>query len=248
MYGQAAVDRYDSIGTPILPFNAGLERHAVVSSLNENVLEGMVSGLEALAHGEDALTWLTLGRILELALFCAGNYADTGEVRLVGDLLVNPRRVLVHVEGLSHPIVKERHTPLTEQFRDRAPTREGVVQWLTTHTLTEIQRDALLPFLRKRLEDSGLFHGDYLRTVAVRCEKIARVLGFWASAPFGDAISYRTWYLSAGPGDRALADAHRCRFDLERFLEMGADIRSLAACPLHRSRFLVTGTGRPLVG
>jgi hypothetical protein len=107
----------------IFAFNLKLDSLSKISSLNENVLEEMLGQLNGYRGAEDDLYWLTLARINELVLVCAGNYANNCEFRLVGDLLLNPRCILVHVRGSLQPVRKIRHMALTEHFRHVAETR-----------------------------------------------------------------------------------------------------------------------------
>ena len=75
----------------LLYFNELLDSKANLFSLNERVIEDLIEELDEITPIKDQGYWLTLTRINELALVCAGNYADNCEFSLVGDLLVNPR-------------------------------------------------------------------------------------------------------------------------------------------------------------
>ena len=90
----------------------------------------------------------TRARLHEFLLFvCAANYADNCEFKAVGDLMFNPRLMLVQVTGFRAPIIKARHTPLTDQFADKAETRAGVVEWLKKETSLEMRTEASYPSL-----------------------------------------------------------------------------------------------------
>ena len=95
----------------ILHFNYLLDRKANYFSLNESSLENLLDQLDNLALVKDGSYWLTMARINELALLCAENCANNCELTLAGDLLLNPRLILIHVRGQNRPIVKKRHTP-----------------------------------------------------------------------------------------------------------------------------------------
>lgn len=138
----------------LLKLNALLDMDARLSRFNERVLEKRLNQLDRIGGSQDAVYGLTLGRINELALLCAGNYADHAEVQGVGDLLFNPRRILVYIKGMPGPVTKVRHAGLTEQFAHVAETRGGVVAWLRDKTVTEIQLPPLLPSLYARLLES----------------------------------------------------------------------------------------------
>ena len=48
--------------------------------------------------------WLSMSRVMELALLCAGNFADFGQICKAGDFIVNPRHTEVHIEGIWEPV------------------------------------------------------------------------------------------------------------------------------------------------
>lgn len=129
--------------------------------------------MDNLVFIRDVSYWLTLARINELALLCTENYANNGEIALVGDLLLNPRLILIHVRGQNRPIIKKRHTPLTEQFGSVAETYPEVVQWLKTETSLEIKTPALLPYLHQKLEGAGCFSKEYFNALDKRKTRIA---------------------------------------------------------------------------
>ena len=105
----------------ILHFNRIMEEKAALHNLNEKRLVQFLDLLEKTSLIYDDLYWLSLARINELAILCAGNYAESCEFTLAGDLLMNPRLILIHVRGCPQPVVKERHTALTEQFSPYGP-------------------------------------------------------------------------------------------------------------------------------
>ena len=162
----------------ILHFNHLLDKRSNYFSLNESALEDLIEQLDHLVYFQDVSFWLTMARIYELTLLCAENYANNGELSLVGDLLLNPRLILIHIRGENRPVAKKRHTLLTEQFRFAAENVQGVIEWLKTETCLEIRKEALLPTLHQRLEKSGYFRKEYFESVTRRKIKIAELTGF----------------------------------------------------------------------
>jgi hypothetical protein len=225
-------------------FNLKLESLSRVSDLNERVIEDLLVQVNGHLDFYDDLYWLTLARINELALLCAGNYADLCEYRLVGDLLLNPRRILIHVQGSRQPITKIRHMGLGEQFRHVADSPLGVMHWLKRKTSLEIREKALLPHLYDLLEDSGRLSKRYLDLVSERKTRIASVTGFLASSGFKDGADLHGWMKRADPADRNLMEAMLCRFDLDVFFELGEEIRLLSKDPARKSRYLTRGGDR----
>jgi hypothetical protein len=212
----------------LINFNELLDLKAKVFSLNETIIENLIDELDKNIPIKDEGYWLTVARINELALVCSGNYADNCEFSLVGDLLFNPRLILVHLPGLNQTITKKRHTPLSEQFQEVAGNLHGVRNWLKTETLVEIKTEALLPDLQKRLENSGHIDREYLDSVEQRKRHIAELTGFLASGWIDDNAALVAWLRNASPADQKLLEAKLCRFDFERFFEMGRLFREWA--------------------
>lgn len=222
----------------ILQFNYLLDKKSHYFSLNESALEDLINQLDNLAFVRDVSYWLTLARIIELTLLCTENYANNGEIALVGDLLFNPRLILIHVRGLNRPIVKKRHTPITEQFDSVAETYPEVVQWLKTETSLEIKSPALLPYLHQKLEGSGCFRKEYFNALDERKIRIAELTGFLSSAGVFDSLDLFHWLKNAGPSDRELMESKFCCCTLYRFMELGRQVRDFAQGPAIPPRFL----------
>ena len=201
----------------ILHFNFFLDRKANYFSLNESSLEGLWDRLDNLVIAMDVSYWLTLARIHELALLSAENYANNGELTLVGDLLFNPRLILVHINGQKRPIIKKRHSSLTEQFRG-VP---DVVQWLKKETSLETKIEALIPYLHQKMESSGYFCQDYFDLMKERKKKIVELTLFLAAAGVSDSDGFYYWLEKAGPQDREMVQARICRCNLNYYSELG---------------------------
>jgi len=223
----------------IIHFNRMAEEKAALHHLNEDVLVQLLERLEEAAFVCDALYWLSLARINELAILCAGNYANSCESALVGDLLVNPRRVLVHVKGTGQPIVKKRHTPLTEQFSHKALSKGGVIGWLKCHTIVENRTDALLPDLLGRLKDSGLFSEVYVDSIESRLKQVADLSAYLACQNFESRTEFDKWLQTANSEDRKFIKTMICQFDFSLFGLLGEDIGRIACNPDYDSRFLI---------
>ena len=241
MYSNVALDYGPENVEPLLRFNDFLDEHTCVSVLNENVIERLLDAADREARVQDEFYWLTIGRINELALFCAGNYADSCEFKLVGDFLINPRLIHVHVRGQNRPLVKERHTPLSEQFSDVAGSYWETVQWLKANTVVEIKTKPLLEDIREKLERSKYVSQHYLEDVNERKVRIASLTGLLACRTFSGGASFYERLRNASPEDRQFMESRLCRFDLNLFHELGRDIRHLAQGFPHSGVFLNNG-------
>ncbi len=221
----------------ILHFNYLLDKKSNYFSLNESALEDLIKQLDNLVFVRDLSYWLTMARINELALLCTENYANNGEIALVGDLLFNPRLILIHVRGQNRPIEKKRHTPLTEQFGSVAETYPEVVQWLKTETFLEIKAAALLPYLHQKLEESGCFSKEYFNSLDKRKTQIAELTVFLSSAGVTESLALYRWLKSAGPTDQELMESKLCCCNLDLFLELGRQVRNIAKGPAIPNKF-----------
>jgi hypothetical protein len=208
----------------LMLFNDLVDAKGNVFFLNEGVIEELIEDLEDHVSIRNDGYWLTLARINELALLCAENYANNCEFSLVGDLLINPRLILVHVSGLNQPVVKKRHIPLSVQFRNVGSNSPEIRNWLKTKTLVEVKTEALLPELFKKLQSSGRFDREYLTVVEQRKRSIADLTGFLASGGITDIVSLRMWMENATPADRRLMESRFCPLDFGWFFKLGRKV------------------------
>jgi hypothetical protein len=182
--------------------------------------------------------WLTYARLFELALLCAGNYADHFEFAAAGDLLVNPRLIMIHFKNGCKPVKKDRHRRLTDQFRYVAGKREAVITWLKQETVPEIVEKPLLPHMQERMAHSGFLSEEYLDLVERRMERIADAIGFLASWHLSESSAFYLRIQCASASEQCFIESNLCRFDKEIFFELGDDLRKLAPAPYQSSRFL----------
>jgi hypothetical protein len=214
-----------------LHFNYLLDKRSNFYSLYEGALEDLIEQLDRLVYVKDVSYWLTLARINELALLCTENYANNGELALVGDLLFNPRLILVHIRGENRPVVKKRHTLLTEQFRFAGENVQDVIEWLKTETRLEIKTEALLPYLHQKLEKSGYFRKEYFDSLTHRRIKIAELIGFLSGIGPTESFDFYQWTLKASPSDREFLKSKLCCCNRALFFELGSQVRDLAQGP-----------------
>jgi len=231
-------DQFETGTNELLYFNALLDQKSQFFSLNEADLENLIDQLGEKSVLKEEIYWLTMARINELVLLCAGNYANNAEFSLMGDLLLNPRLILIHIRGQNRSVVKERHTLLTDQFRHMAESKTDIVQWLRKETIVEIKMKALLPHLFQELEVSGFIHRKYLESVKTRTQQIAEWVGFLHSGGLLNSVSIYNWLSNASPSDRKMFDSKRIRLDLEPFWKLGRQIKVLARTPVTKKVLL----------
>jgi hypothetical protein len=216
----------------LLNFNNQLDQNSNFFSLNEGALESLIDRLDSLVSTKDELYWLTLARISELVLLCAGNYANNGEFGLMGDLLLNPRLVYIHIREQHGPIVKKRHTLLTDQFRHVAESKTDIIQWLKKETIVEIKIKALLPHLVDKLENSSFLGREYIDSIHHRTKQIADLVVFLHGTLIRDSQALFTWLNNASPADRAMIQDKLFLIDLDSFFALGQQIRQMGQIPL----------------
>ena len=221
----------------LLAYNSSLEDEALVSRLNEEFLQQKIDVLERITSIFDEMYWLTVARINELTLLCAGNYADNFEFTGAADLLVNPRLVLIHFRNLPKPVVKIRHLRTTEQFRNTAYSEEGVIQWLKKEAFYEIKKKPLLPELYGRLKNSGYISQEYLESADRRMKQIADTIHFLMSWHIHNISDYCQRLQCATQSEREFIESNLCRFDKKTFHQLGYDLRQLIRSNGYESKF-----------
>jgi hypothetical protein len=220
-------------------YNLALDREASDSRLNESFLEQKLVELEAIEVSAPGPYWLTMARLTELTVLCAGMYADSGELQAVGDLLVNPRRILVHVRGKAEPIAKVRHRRLTDQFSHMSSDRYGVIDWLKRETTLEVQKPPLLVELYKTLFDSGFMSVEYMSDLDRRMTQIANTAAFVGTCHFPTDMDFVQYVHASPEAEREFILSNLCGFHRDRFDELGRETIQALYFPHHKSRFLV---------
>lgn len=216
----------------------GLNRRMETAGpVNEAMLEAFLAELEECGEPSSAGYWLTAARIFERALLCLGDYADAGEFRAAGDLLVNPRRVEVYVRGETMPRVKPRHGGVSAHFGGGA-CRAEALGWFRRETLVRVSRPPLLPDLFGRLRDSERFRMDYLESGDRRMKRAASAMAFrWVGRFSGPGPDGPSGEVFSAPRS-CRGSAGRCDFTAERFEAMGRELSRMNRASGVHSRFL----------
>ncbi|MBU0767785.1 MAG: hypothetical protein KJ687_01645 [Proteobacteria bacterium] len=222
---------------PILILNEALDNLHVPHEVNEQTIENFLENLEAYGKTLRPVYWLMMARLFELSLICAGIYADNCEFSAAGDLLVNPRKILIHRKGYPHPLVKQRHGRLTEQLTQEKKCRELVLFQVKHEVTLEVAKPAILPYLYEQMERSCQIASWYLHDSQERMKKIADTIGFlsaWSLSRF-EVLHHRMQKMSAKTR-RFVAD-HQCNFDTRYFVRIGREIPRIIENPKEYSEF-----------
>jgi hypothetical protein len=208
--------------TFLYDFNDDLDRNAQLSQLNEKFLEQKMEELNEHVPVCMELYEYTRARLHELLLLCAANYANNCEYSAVGDLMFNPRLTLVHIKGCQESVVKKRHTPLSEQFMDKAGTRAGLLLWLKENITLEIMKRPLIPYSYEMLQRCGFIFKGYLDSARDRAIRITDLTAFLCCRGFGERLDLDHWLERASQRDRALIKSRLIQLDLKIFRELGS--------------------------
>ena len=223
---------------PLIDFNARMQRDAFATLLNEKYLEKLLSEFQAIPRFSPAVHGLTLTRLNELALICAGNYADSCEFSAAGDLMVNPPEVMVHVRGKVHPVLKDRHNKLTAQFKDAAACGTSLINWFIKNTIVEVRKKPILMRLNDMMKASGVVSDFYIASADRRMKQIADTMGFLSAWRVESAEGFHQKLKTASPTETAFINKALCRLDRRLFDEMKADICGFLWDENYQSRFI----------
>jgi len=176
--------------------------------------------------------------LFELSLICAGHYADNCEFSAAGDLLVNPRKVLIYRRDYPHLLVKQRHGRLTEQLNKEEKCRELVLIQVKNNVRIEVAKPAILPYLFEQMKQSRQLASWYLHDAQKRMKKIADTIGFlsaWSLSKF-EVLHNRLQKMSSKT--RGFVADHQCKFDTCYFVRLGREIPKIIKNPKEYSEFL----------
>ena len=207
----------------LVRYNKDLDEHMDLIQLNESFFESRLEELEPMLSASDSIGRLSLIRLTELTLFCVGNYANNNCITEVGDFIINPRLILVHIEGEAFPVKKERHARLSVQFKDRATENCSVVEWFKLNAMIETVKEPILPHLLKLLEKTGCSMA-YINSVRKQMNMIIELLSYLSMARIPKEINIEDWKSSLEKNDRMMMEDLFYQFDITIFQDSGDKI------------------------
>jgi hypothetical protein len=227
----------EAAGQFIARINDVLEIKVSTKLVTENILEKCWRQARKFEDRGPAY-WLLLTRLAEATLLCAGNYADNGEFQAAGDLLVNPRQILVHSPAGERPTAKNRHGRLSDQFGQAGVRGSGFKKPFSAAIRPEITRPPLLPLITRVLREAGCISPAYLLQLEQGQHRIADALAFLAAWRIFDPAELWRKLAGASEKDRQYVGSNLCRFDMQTFHQIGCSLRQALTDPEHRSPFL----------
>jgi hypothetical protein len=224
---------------PLFLLNNALDTLRLPHEVNETAIEGFLHVLEDSGMDQQPVYWLVMARLFEAAMVCAGHYADNCEFSAAGDLLVNPRSVLIHQKGSPCPLIKQRHRGLSEQLNKDGKPRESFLQWFKNEVSIEIARPAMLQYLFEQMQQSQKIVSFYLKNARERMKKIAETIGFLSAWPVSRFEDFHQRMQTASPQACHFVTEHLCRFDTRFFERIGREIWKLMNNSGETCEFLV---------
>jgi hypothetical protein len=204
--------------------NDRLDQEVPPYTVNETSLVAYRESLCREGKPASACYWLLMARLAELALLCAGHYADCGEIMAAGDLLLNPRRIDVHIRGGHPPVIKDRHRPLSEQLNTRGLPSHEFIDWFHHNAITQVIEPALIPDFLTRLEGSGRISKAFRDSFQTRMAQVADAMRFGSPAIAMSSPPGQHPPRTGRPSEVESRHDHQCRFETTCYRRLGHDI------------------------
>lgn len=232
--------RHRAIDNVISSLNHCIDSHRIPIDVNESAIERILEQWEQHDKCRLPAYWLVAARIFELSILTAGYYVDNCEFRAAGDLLFNPRRILIYQKDCLRPLVKRRHGRLSDQLSgpENKTTNEPFPRWFRHQVATQISKPAILPYLLDCLKQSGCISQCYLETAQCRLRKASQAIGFLCSWSISNAEDLYLKMRAASPSTRRFIHHHLCLFDTTLFDTIGKEIHRLSENANHQSALI----------
>lgn len=213
----------------IMHLNDKLDRVAAKGLINESIIESYLEQLQNNFSTDDLCYWLLMMRMAELAVVCAGRYADACQFASTGDLLVNPRKIKVHQRtGFPSTVIKLRRGAISAQFNTSRFPHHDFINWMQQNTFIQTVEKPLLTFFIETMETSTMIGESYLSKIRLRLARIADTVAFLTSWQINNAADLHTRLHLATPDVRRFIESHLCNFNLNLFNTLGCYVRIFA--------------------
>jgi hypothetical protein len=205
--------------------------------VNEALIEECLSAAADLRF-DGPEYWLLMVRLAEATLLCAGNYADNCQFTAAGDLIVNPREILVYRKPSGRPELKNRHVRLSDQFGDEDAEKRNWKKFFPSRFFLEVTKPPLLPLLTKTLKASDWISSDYIQRLDEGQQQVAKTLTFLNSWRVSDAMDLWTRLRTSSVKEKNFVKSHLCKFGQRVFRQIGVSLRRCLSEPNACSPFL----------
>jgi hypothetical protein len=216
--------------------NAEIENKAASLLMNESMIENCLRDIQKI-EADLPSYWLLLVRLAEAALLCAGNYVDNCQFEAVGDLLVNPREIIVYNLANGSSEAKNRHGRLSEQLATDGIQHSDWMKQFSASMFLKTTKLPLIPCLTQVLRNSERISAAYLSWLEANQCRIVETLTFLSA--WGIADSVELWRRLQGSSERELLKSNLCRFDTQVFYQIGYCLKQSLEDQDYQSPFLV---------
>jgi len=218
---------YPESSLTIFKLNDALNNLQIPLDVDESTIEQKLAALERWGDNSAPAYWLLMARLAELAVFMAGYYADACRFSAAGDLLINPRKILVRMAGHEKAVVKQRHSCLSAQFNTKNRSKVDFMQWFNSNAQLNVVEKPLLPLLYEQLAGSRKISEDYLRKLRERMDKISETIGFMAAWGCTTPDDLFARLPSISIKTREFVAANQCNFNTSLFRLLGKAIQHI---------------------
>jgi len=209
----------------LIKLNYRLDQSSSLTVLNEKLLVSLYESLQQIDADSD-LYDMSLVRVFELSIYYAGYCADMGDIQTAGDLVANPGKVEIYIDGNDDPIIKKRHESLSRLVQSRvSDIGDGeIAAFLRDKILTHVIKDPLLTEMMCQIKKSGRFTQGYMDVSENRIKCIAQTMGFIFSCHIPKGNSVTSYMSQCDPSDQKDIESNLCRFNLNYFHYMKQEI------------------------
>ncbi len=186
--------------------NYRLQEEAGDAHIDRTFIERWLMRLLTIAAPCPRCFWLFLSRINELALLCASRYVDCCEFAAADELLAEPNRVFLRIQGAGF-YASEDSGWHPGMWREWIPA--------------EMQAGPLLPCLYNLLLGSGYMTEDYLLSISYRTHKINQVARMLMGLGMGNMDQIAAKLSCMDVDRRRDLQSRLCLFERKTFNEIG---------------------------
>jgi hypothetical protein len=195
--------------------------------VNEAGIESLMLELAPSTRAPGRGLLLLAARLAELTLLCAGHYADCGAFSAAGDLLLNPRKIVVRFCDGRRSAVKNRHGRMSDQFRLADENRTEVLQRLGRTAVCEQKRPPVFLAIYEILSSSVWTSPGYLSALDKKARQVTDTIGYLAAGGISSPEAVWRYHRSLSEKERRDFESNLCRFSPASFFRLGDDFRSL---------------------
>jgi hypothetical protein len=219
------IRRFPESHITIFRLNDALDALNPPLDIDETTIEHILVELERWGDKHTPAYWLLMARLAELTVFMTGYHADACRFSAAGDLMINPRKILVYMDGQKKAVIKHRHCLLSDQFNPKKRSKADFMAWFMNNAQLNTVKKPLLSHLYDQLAFSGKISDGYLQGLQERMKKISDTIGFMAAWGCTTCEDLFERLPNASLKTREFITANQCNFDTSLFWLLGEAIQ-----------------------